>query len=100
MRIISKEDSESSLTRTIGIAVAALATVGLDRIGAITLTPYRMSLEPKNLADGEDIARALGCTSALDHHILTPGFTDWTGQLSDLEVHVRATLRRPAGVRS
>ncbi|MCF4122063.1 hypothetical protein L1785_13855 [Antribacter sp. KLBMP9083] len=93
----TKQGSESSLARTFGVVVEAVSKIGLERIGSITLTPDRISLVPRHLTEGEEIAKALGCNSPLDHHILTPGFTDWTGQVSGLEVHVRATLRRPEG---
>lgn len=92
----TKQGSDS-LERVFGVVVQTLAMIGEERIAAVQYTRDRISLEPKHLAEGEEIARTLGCTSPLDHRILTPGFTDWTGEVEGLEVHVRATLRRPAG---
>lgn len=93
---IRKQDPES-LARTFGVVIETLAQVGLDRIGSVTLTPHRISLEPRDLAEGEQIARTLGCALPMDHRILTPGFTDWSGEVAGLKVHVRSVLRRPLG---
>lgn len=91
-----KQGSES-LARALGVVVETLAAVGLERIEAISLTRNHISLQPADLAEGEAIARTLGCTFALDHRMLVPGFTDWSGDVAGFEVHVRAELRRPAG---
>ncbi|MCF4123000.1 hypothetical protein L1785_18655 [Antribacter sp. KLBMP9083] len=91
-----KQGSES-LARALGVVVETLARVGLERIEAITLTRNHISLQPADLAEGEQIAKTLGCDFPLDHRMLTPGFTDWTGDVSGFEVHVRAQLRRPIG---
>ncbi|MBL0886201.1 hypothetical protein [Myceligenerans indicum] len=95
MRI--RKQNPESLARTLGVVMETLAAVGLERIGSVTLTPHRISLEPRDLAEGEQIARTLGCTLPMDHRMLTPGFTDWSGQVAGLEVHVRSVLRRPLG---
>ncbi|GAB4084025.1 hypothetical protein GCM10028784_06550 [Myceligenerans cantabricum] len=95
MRI--RKQGPESLARTFGVVIETLAAVGLERIGSVTLTPHRISLEPRDLAEGEQIAQALGCNLPMDHRMLTPGFTDWSGEVARLEVHVRSALRRPLG---
>lgn len=91
------KQSSESLARALEVVGEALAKIGLDRVEAVTLTRHRISVSPIDLADGEQIARLLGCTSPLDNRMLTPGFTNWSGDVAGFEVHVRARLRQPAG---
>ena len=74
-----------------------LSAIGPERIDVVTATRNRVSLRPRNLTDGEQIARELGCVAPLDHRMVTPGYTVWTGTRGGIEVQVRAVLRLPAG---
>lgn len=79
------------------LAADLLSTVGGPRVELFTATRNRICLQPRDLADGEAIARLLGCDRPLDHHLVTPGYTVWTGERDGVEVQVRAELRRPVG---
>ncbi|RPF22830.1 hypothetical protein [Myceligenerans xiligouense] len=79
------------------LTASLLSAVGGPRVELFTATRNHVCLQPRDLADGEAIARLLGCDRPLDHHLLTPGCTVWTGELDGVEVEVRAELRRPAG---
>jgi hypothetical protein len=78
-------------------AVRIVDTVGRDRIGAVTLTRGRITLQPTVLAGGEAIARTLGLDFPVDHRMLVPGYTLWSGERDGLEVQVRAALRTRVG---
>lgn len=95
---LRKQGSEP-LARVLDMVVETLAMVDPERIAQVTLTRRHISLQPADLSDGERIAAMLGCDVPLDHRMITPGFTDWSGEVGGLEVHVRGTLRRPAGAR-
>ncbi|GAB3159341.1 hypothetical protein GCM10027059_05430 [Myceligenerans halotolerans] len=88
-------------TRGIGdvldLTAGLLSAVGGPRIELFTATRNRICLQPRDLADGEAIARLLGCDRPLDHHLLTPGYTVWTGERDGVEIQVRSVLRHPAG---
>lgn len=81
-----------------GLMAAArfLDFVGADRIELVTVTPNRVSLQPADLNQGEQIARALGLTMPMDHRMFVPGNTLWTGDLDGFEVQVRSVLRQVA----
>lgn len=75
-------------------ATDALRTVGPDQIEIVTLTRGRICLQPTEINRGEQIARALGCESPLDHRMFVPGHTLWTGERDGLEIQVRSALRQ------
>lgn len=81
-----------------GLTAAArfLDLVGADRIELVTVTPNRVSLQPADLNQGEQIARLLGLTMPMDHRMLVPGNTLWTGDRDGFEVQVRSVLRQVA----
>lgn len=79
------------------LTASLLRAVGGPRVELFTATRNRISLQPRDLADGEAIARLLGCDRPLDHHFVTPGYTVWTGERDGVEVQVRSVLRRPTG---
>jgi hypothetical protein len=78
-----------------GLIAAArfLDLVGADHIELVTVTPNRVSLQPADLNQGEQIARLLGLTMPIDHRMLVPGNTLWTGDRDGFEVQVRSVLR-------
>lgn len=82
------------LTRALVEAFTAIRAAGPDRIELITVTRGRICLQPTDLREGEQIAHALGCNLPLDHRMLVPGNTLWTGERNGLEVQVRSALRR------
>ncbi|WP_125778125.1 hypothetical protein [Antribacter gilvus] len=87
----------SPLRLALSAAYEALSLAGDGRIELVTVTRGRLCLQPTVLADGEAIARSLGCDVPLDHRMLVPGHTLWTGVRDGLEVQVRSVLRRPLG---
>jgi hypothetical protein len=74
-----------------------LGAVGGPRVELFTATRHRICLQPRDLSEGEAIARLLGCDRPLDHHLVTPGYTIWSGEREGVEIQVRSVLRRPAG---
>lgn len=80
-----------------GLSAASriLERIGADRIELVTVTGNRVSLQPANLREGEQIARMLGLNVPMDHRMFVPGYTLWSGEVDGLEVQVRAALRRP-----
>lgn len=92
------QSTDDQLAVAMGVAADAIQTVGSDRIEIVTLTRGRISLQPVNLTDGEQIARALGCDFPLDHRMFVPGHTLWTGHVEGLEVQVRSVLRQQMAV--
>ena len=82
------------LERAMSIVADVLRLVGAHRIEIVTLTRGRICLQPAHMADGEEIARALGCDFPLDHRMFVPGHTLWTGERDGLEVQVRSVLRQ------
>jgi hypothetical protein len=88
------------LARVLSVAAEALTTVGPEQIAQVTLTHGRICLQPADLSAGERIATMLGCDVPLDHRMISPGFTDWSGEREGLEIHVRGTLRRPVGAQA
>lgn len=71
-----------------------LDRIGAERVELVTVTGSRVSLQPADLGQGEQIARALGLDAPMDHRMVTPGYTLWSGDLDGLEVQVRAKLRQ------
>jgi hypothetical protein len=71
-----------------------LDIVGANHIELVTITANRVSLQPADLNEGEQIARTLGLTTPLDHRMFVPGNTLWTGERDNLEVQVRSVLRQ------
>ncbi|WP_460707987.1 hypothetical protein [Myceligenerans halotolerans] len=84
------------LDPAIGVLQDMLRETGAGRIALVTLARGWVCLQPVRLDDGEQIARTLGCTTPLDHRLLVPGHTLWTGTVDGLEVQVRSSLREPA----
>ncbi len=78
-----------------GLIVAAwfLDCVGAERIELVTVTPHRVSLKPADLNQGEQIAGLLNLNMPIDHRMLVPGSTLWTGERDGFEVQVRSVLR-------
>jgi hypothetical protein len=88
-----------SILLALDAAKAALLEVGQDRIDLVTSTDGRVSIQPSRLDDGENIARALGLDSPMDHRMIDPGYTLWCGTRDGLEFQVRGALRPPLGAR-
>ncbi|GAB3161402.1 hypothetical protein GCM10027059_11450 [Myceligenerans halotolerans] len=89
--------NDDLLLQALDMVGALIDKAGANRIAVVTATPDRICLQPRNLLDGEAIARLLGCDQALDHRLLTPGYTLWTGMHSGLEIQVRSVLRGLTG---
>ncbi|GAA4687919.1 hypothetical protein GCM10023198_02850 [Promicromonospora umidemergens] len=84
----------SRLEAAMATTARVLRTVGADHIEIVTLTRGRICLQPVDLNQGEQIARALGCDFPLDHRMFVPGHTLWTGLVEGLEIQVRSALRQ------
>jgi hypothetical protein len=97
MRFGPKNVTHGTLAHALDVVASRLETTGTDRIALVTLTRDRICLQPVHLDQGEQIARELGLDFPLDHRLLVPGHTLWTGTLDGLEVQVRASLRTLAG---
>lgn len=70
-----------------------LDIVGANHIELVTIRANRVSLQPADLDEGEQIVRTLGLTT-LDHRMFEPGNTLWAGERDNLEVQVRSGLRQ------
>lgn len=77
----------------IAVLQGALKDVGPARVTMATLARGWVCLQPVDLADGEQIAATLGCRTPLDHRLLVPGHTLWSGHRDGLELQVRSSLR-------
>ncbi|MEU4364221.1 hypothetical protein [Promicromonospora sp. NPDC023987] len=95
--LVNERTHLDGLTRALEDAFTAIRSVGPDRIDLVTVTKDRICIQPADLDDGERIARALGCDLPLDHRMLVPAHTLWTGTRHGLEIQVRSALRRPIG---
>jgi hypothetical protein len=91
------DSGEGALELALGTAIGMVAKVGGERLDVVTVTRNRVCLAPRNLDEGEQIARLLKCKTPLDHRTTVPEYTLWTGQREGLEVQVRSALRGPAG---
>lgn len=91
------QSTSTALVGTLDVVAAILNQVGPDRVEPVTFTRDRVSLQPADLNEGEQIARVLGLDSPLDHRMFVPGHTLWTGVVEGLEVQVRSALRQPIG---
>lgn len=94
----SHADDEDSLIRALDVVRAALVEVGAERVELVTTTDSgRVTIQPARLDDGESIARSLGLDSPVDHRMIGPGYTLWSGTREGLEFQVRGALRHPFG---
>lgn len=91
---VDERAPHDDLTRALDDAFTAIRAAGPDRIELVTVTKDRICLQPADLEDGEQIAHALGCDIPLDHRMLVPGHTLWTGTRHGLEIQVRSVLRQ------
>lgn len=91
-------DTGATIGHALALAARLLADIGMSRIELVTFTSDRICLHPADLAEGEQIARAVGCDFPLDHRMFVPGHTLWTGIVDGLEVQIRSVLRQPAGL--
>lgn len=73
-----------------------LERVGAEKIALVTVGRQMLSIQPSQLDEGESIARALQLTGAHDYPTAVPAFTDFSGNVGVLEVHVRGALHRSA----
>ncbi|GAB3165249.1 hypothetical protein GCM10027059_22680 [Myceligenerans halotolerans] len=89
------ERAPDQLDPAMGVLRGALDRIGADRIALATVARSWVCVQPVRLDDGEQIARMLGCTNPLDHRLLVPGHTLWTGTSEGLELQVRSALRGP-----
>ena len=86
------------IMRTLDAVKAALVEVGEERLELVTATGNgRVIIQPARLDDGESIARTLGLDSPVDHRMIGPGYTLWSGTRDGLEFQVRGALRHPFG---
>lgn len=92
--LVDERSPVDDLTRAMHDAFSAILAVGPDRIELVTVAKDRICLLPTDLAEGEEIARALGCDLPLDHRMFVPGHTLWTGTRYGLEIQVRSVLRQ------
>ncbi|WP_419703025.1 hypothetical protein [Promicromonospora sp. NFX87] len=91
-------EGEGSLIRALDVARAALVEVGEECVELVETTGNgRVTIQPACLDDGESIARALGLDSPVDHRMISPGYTLWSGTREGLEFQVRGALRHPFG---
>jgi hypothetical protein len=88
--------TDSATLLALDVVVEILHEIGPDRVELVTFTRDRVSLQPADLTEGEQIARTLGLDSPLDR-MFVPGHTLWTGQVHGLEAQVRSQLRQPVG---
>ncbi|GAB3164115.1 hypothetical protein GCM10027059_19600 [Myceligenerans halotolerans] len=91
-----KDASDDVLLRSLETAAALVSAAGRDQVAMVTTARGWLCVQPRDLSDGERIAHLLGCDAPLDHRLLVPGYTLWTGHREGLEVQVRAQLRDPA----
>ncbi len=91
---VAERPPVDDLTRALGDALTAIRALGPNRIELVTVTKDRISLQPTDLEDGQQIAHALGCDLPLDHRMFVPGHTLWTGTRYGLEIQVRSVLRQ------
>lgn len=87
-----------SMSLALDAVKAALVEVGEERVERVETTGNgRVTIQPARLDDGESIARALGLDSPVDHRMISPGYTLWSGTREGLEFQVRGALRHPFG---
>lgn len=91
-------DSASRILHALEVAARAVGQVGSHRVELVTIARGWVCMQPAHLADGAAIAGELQLPLPLDHRMMTPGYTVWSGDREGLDVQVRAELRRPAGV--
>ena len=91
-------DSASSLLHALDVAARALQQVGPHRVELVTVARGWLLMQPEHLPDGETLAQELRLPLSLDHRMITPSYTVWSGDREGLDLQVRAELRRPAGV--
>lgn len=73
-----------------------LAVLGPERIARAAVA-WAILLEPRNLHDGEQIARELALDHAVDHTRQGREATVWSGTYMGVDVQVQAALRSTAG---
>jgi hypothetical protein len=93
----TQDTDDDVLLQALDTVGALIAKAGASRISVVTATRNRICLQPRDLLDGEPIAHLLACDLPLDHRLLTPGYTLWTGKHDGLEVQIRSALRAPNG---
>jgi hypothetical protein len=87
-----------SVSLALDAVKAALVEVGEERVELVETTGNgRVTIQPVRLDDGESIARTLGLDSPLDHRMIGPGYTLWSGTREGFEFQVRGALRHPFG---
>ncbi|MBE1877465.1 hypothetical protein [Myceligenerans pegani] len=91
-----KDAPDDVLLRSLETAAELVRAAGRDRVAMVTTARGWLCVQPHDLSDGERIARLLGCDNPLDHRLLVPGYTLWSGRRDGLEVQVRSQLRDPA----
>lgn len=63
-------------------------------VESMKLSPGTISVEPMRLAQGEDIAHALGLVPGVEHASTIPPVTVWGGKHGHREIYVRGTRPR------
>lgn len=94
-----QDEHDDALLRSLETAADIVRKAGRDQVAMITTARSWLCVQPRDLSDGERIADLLGCDTPLDHRLLVPGCTLWSGQRDGLEVQVRSRLRDLAGAR-
>ncbi|WP_454859601.1 hypothetical protein [Promicromonospora soli] len=84
----------TDLPKALSVVTELVVLIGPEKVAGCTVHSGAIRIEPSELGHGEGIAALLGLHSVLDHHTTSPGFTDWSGLVSGVEVHVRGALHR------
>jgi hypothetical protein len=90
--LLNTTDS-APLPEVLHMLAELFSDLGPDRVAGMSVHYGNVRIQPSELTDGEAIARSLGLDSAWDNHAVIPAFTDWSGDVNGVEVHVHGALR-------
>jgi hypothetical protein len=86
----------TELLTTLQVVADLVEMIEPEKVAGFSVLGDSVRIQPSDLGEGAGIAALLGLQSAYDVHTTLPEFTDWSGQVRGLEVHVRGALRRRA----
>lgn len=89
--------AEPRLRDAIRTVLQIVDRAGDDKIARVAVGRQTVSIQPSDLDQGAAIAQELGLTSTADYPMAIPGFTDFSGDVGPLEVHVRGALHPRGG---
>lgn len=87
----------AGMLHALEVAARALGQVGAHRVELVTVAREWLCIQPESLSDGVNIAGELRLALPMDHRMLAPAYTVWSGDREGLDVQVRAELRQTAG---